>query len=146
MIIRADAAEASALWHNGEAWQVVDTLGRVMTRARVSDHVDLPKLAGEGAPIASPNLVAALSALPSVRRELAVARRISERRWDLQLKSGAIVRLPADENLAAGVSSLAEAEASSAISRRALALIDLRVPGRIYLTPAQPPIDAKEAA
>lgn len=134
VMIRADAAQPTALWFDGEGWKVVDNFGRVMTRTRAGDHATLLKSAGEGAATAAPDLVKALSETPGIRQRVALARRISDRRWDLELTSGATLRLPGDEDLEIVAESLARMEADADLTRRAVQTIDMRVPGRVFLT------------
>lgn len=152
VIIYADAAQPSALWFDGQDWAVVDSLGRLMAGQRPSDHIELIKSVGTGAPEAVPNLIQALKQMPELADKVHVAQRVASRRWDLQLKSGALVRLPADESLAVGVASLARFEEDGELLRRPISAIDLRVPGRIFLRPGQvnplvpAPESVKEAA
>lgn len=146
VMIYADAAQPSALWYDGNEWTVVDSLGRVMPRQKAADHAQLVKSVGAGAPQALPALDAALDLMPEFAKHVKLARRIAERRWNLELINGAVVQLPSDENLAAGMASLARFEANSALTRRALKKIDLRVPGRVFLTQVQDRSEAEEAA
>lgn len=135
VMIYADAAQPSALWHNGEDWAVVNSLGRLMPRAKAADHASLVKSVGTGAPEAVPALDKALSVMPDLMTKVAHARRIAGRRWDLVLTTGATVKLPSDEALAEGMLMFARLEKAGDLTRRPLAAIDLRVPGRVFLTP-----------
>jgi len=146
VIIYADAAQPSALWFNGDDWAVVDSLGRLMQGARPSDHVQLVRSVGVGAPEAIPMLNKALAQMPNLTQQIKVAQRIAGRRWNIELNSGALLRLPADEDLIEGIASLARFEAEGALTRRAIATIDLRVLGRVFLTPAAPKLSVEEAA
>ncbi len=139
LIIQADAAQPTALWFDGTDWAVVDTMGRLMKGQRPGDHTDLMKSVGEGAPEALPALTKALAQMPGLSDEIKVAQRVAGRRWDIELMSGALVRMPADEDLAEGVTSLARMNADGVLIRRNLASIDLRVIGRIFLTPGAAP-------
>ncbi len=146
VLIRADAAQPTALWHDGETWQVVDTLGRVMRDQRPEEHASLLAALGPGAPEALPELTAGLDKMPEIRDHIAFARRIASRRWDLELESGVVIRLPADETLATGLISLAKLEATSDLTQRPLDLIDLRVANRVFLTPAVGSVTEEGAA
>lgn len=137
VMIYADAAQPSALWFDGENWVVVDSLGRLIPRARASDHAELVKAVGIGAPEAVPGLTRALAQMPDLNGEIALAERVAGRRWDLKLNNGAVVKLPADEGLMSGIASLARFQADSDLTHRPLASIDLRVPGRVFLVPPQ---------
>ncbi len=146
VMIRADAARADALWHDGEHWTVVDTLGRIMPGKKPENHPGLIQATGAGAPTALPKLNQALRNLPDLQARIVLARRVAARRWDLELVNGTVIRLPADEGLNAGVTRLAELEAQSGLSERPLDLIDLRVAGRVFLTPSEPQPDENGAA
>lgn len=135
VIIRADAAEATALWYDGEKWAVIDSLGRQMQRQKASDHLALVRTSGIGAPEAVPVLEAALSGQGALLSEIEIARRVASRRWDLKLKSGMIVRLPGDENIEAAIPRLVAAHREGKLLSRSLAAIDLRVEGQMVLTP-----------
>jgi cell division protein FtsQ len=146
VMIYADPAQPSALWYDGDKWAVVDSLGRLMGAVKATDHAALVKSVGVGAPEAMPALKTALAHMPHLERQVSVARRVASRRWDLELNTGAIVRLPADEDLGEGLKSLARMEAATDLTRRSLAAIDLRVIGKVFLTPSQSAQSVEEAA
>lgn len=146
VMIYADAAEPSALWSDGERWAVVDSLGRLMPRARASDHANLIKTTGIGAPEALPGLQRALAVAPSLLAEVDYAQRVADRRWDLILKSGAVVRLPSDEGLLPGMMHLARLNQEAELTARPVVSVDLRVAGRVFLTPRAQEETGGEAA
>ncbi|MEO0608285.1 MAG: cell division protein FtsQ/DivIB [Pseudomonadota bacterium] len=135
VMIYADAAEAAALWNDGERWSVVDSMGRVMPKARPQDHLQLVKSIGAGGAEAVPVLDQVLTAMPDLQREVDHARRVAGRRWDLVLRSGAVVKLPTDERIATSLQSFARLENAGTLTQRPLIAIDLRVEGRVFLTP-----------
>lgn len=135
VVIIADAAEPVALWHDGKYWRVVDSLGRIIPDARAEDHKKLVRLAGYGAPEAAPELVKKLVNTPELMQKIAIATRVSDRRWDLTVVSGASVRLPEDTELGPALARLNGLEQRAEISQRPLEMIDLRSEGRVYLSP-----------
>lgn len=135
VMIYADAAEPTALWSNGEDWAVVDSMGRLMPKARASDHLDLVKSIGVGGPEAVPALEKAFLLAPALKDHTDHARRVASRRWDLVLKSGAVVKLPTDESLSTTLARFSNMTAGAELARRPLSVIDLRVKGRVFLTP-----------
>ncbi|MHA7899314.1 MAG: cell division protein FtsQ/DivIB [Henriciella sp.] len=139
VMIYADAAEPTALWNDGERWTVVDSLGRLMPKARPSDHLDLVKSIGAGGPEAVPALEKVFALAPDLREHTDHARRVAGRRWDLVLKSGAIVKLPTDESLSASLSTFSSLNRSADLALRPLSIIDLRIAGRVFLTPSISP-------
>lgn len=146
LLIMADPADAVALWHDGAAWQVVDALGRVMPGAVPDVHAHLPRFAGAGAPEAVPQAVAALAAHPEIAGQAAHLTRIADRRWDLQLESGAVVRLPGDDRLEAALAGLDRLDADTGLLARPLAIVDLRLAARTVLVPAAAPSSSGGAA
>ncbi|MEL7040863.1 MAG: cell division protein FtsQ/DivIB [Pseudomonadota bacterium] len=135
VMIYASATQPTALWNNGEDWSVVDNLGRVMPKARPSDHLHLTRAIGAGGPEAIPALQRAFAMAPGLRVETDYARRVAGRRWDLVLRSGTIVKLPADEGLVRNMMGFEQINAATELTRRPLRVIDLRVEGETYLTP-----------
>lgn len=143
VMIYAHAAEPTALWQSGEDWAVVDSLGRLMPKARPSDHLDLVKAIGAGAPEAIPALEQAFEQAPVLRDEVHYAERVSSRRWNLVMRSGAVLKLPADEQIERSLDFLTRMEPTAELTRRPLSAIDLRIAGRVFLTPRA---DASERA
>jgi cell division protein FtsQ len=135
VVIYAHAPEPTALWNDGQDWAVIDSLGQPMPKAQAGDHLDLFKAVGAGAPQAVPVLETAFALSPDLRAKTDYARRISDRRWDLVLKSGATMKLPADEYVPASLALFDQIEPSAALTRRPLSVIDLRIEGRVFLTP-----------
>lgn len=135
VIIRADAAQATALWYDGEEWAVIDGMGRKMARHKASDYLALVRTAGTGAPEAIPALDRALTGHGALVSEIELARRVASRRWDLKLKSGILVRLPGDEFMDGAITRLVETHREGKLLLRGLAAIDLRVEGQMVLTP-----------
>lgn len=138
VVIIADAAEPVALWHDGTDWAVVDGLGRVIPGMTAEESGSLVRLAGKDAPDAAPILAAALAETPDVAQRVAIATRVAGRRWDMHLINGAVVRLPEDEAVAAALKRLERMQLRSAVLQRDVERIDMRNPGRVYMTPNDP--------
>jgi len=135
VMIYASAAEPTALWNDGTRWTVIDNLGQAMPNLQAADYRTLTKTTGAGGPEAVPELEKAFALAPNLRVEVDHARRVAGRRWDLVLKSGAVMKLPTDERLAASLLFFANVEPAAELARRPLSIIDLRVAGRVFLTP-----------
>jgi len=91
---------------------------------------NLPRVAGEGADKAVADLVDTLQAFPEIARGLRVGRRIERRRWDLVMRGGIVLQLPAQSVSAA-------LETGSLLLKGRLPervnTVDLRVSGRVTL-------------
>jgi len=105
----------------------------VAHRAR---HPDLPLLLGAGARDHVPEALRLVAVAPALRSRLRGIARVGERRWDVVLDKGLVIKLPATgaADALAGAMALHYGEE---LLDRDLAVIDLRVPGRptLRLTP-----------
>lgn len=138
IVIMADPAEPMALYHDGEDWRVIDTLGRTLDDDPL-EHAGLPRLTGEGAPAAALDLVVQLDMVPELAGELAYAERVAERRWNLHMESGTVALMPRDVELGDALVRLDNLQFDTGLADRGLARLDLRQRGPIYLTPAAQP-------
>jgi cell division protein FtsQ len=85
-----------ALWQPpaNAAIAVVERNGRPITTQGIEQFVRLPKLVGAGAPQASAELVDAVAAHRAVNAHIAYFELVSQRRWNLVLNDGVVVKLP----------------------------------------------------
>lgn len=89
-----------ALWqlpgdgHGQSAIAVVERNGAIITTHDVEQFRNLPKLAGKGAPRAAAELIDAIQSHRAIAARVAVYERQSERRWNLILDDGVVVKLP----------------------------------------------------
>lgn len=135
VVIMADPADPLALWEKDGTWHVIDELGRDIPGVSPESFAQLPALHGAGAPQAAPDLFAQLRLQPGLRARLVAAERVSQRRWRLHFEGGVRADLPADEQLPGALVELAGMNARHRLLDRALAAIDLRVPGQFVFRP-----------
>ncbi|MEM6900984.1 MAG: cell division protein FtsQ/DivIB [Pseudomonadota bacterium] len=137
ILILADAVEPVAIWNNGDGWQQVDTLGRVVApdAARV-DGSGLIRVTGNGGDIAAPTLVTALAEFPQLRHRVQLARRAAEERWDLHFDNGIVAHLPRDEIMPSAIRRLAFMDRDSSILSRPIVSIDIRHSDQVFLKPS----------
>lgn len=126
--------KAYALWRVNSEAIVIDENGAPLSRPPRDDMANLPVIVGPGAARAAPAMIEALEGQPAIRARLQAAVRVGDRRWDLKLKSGAVVALP-EENAPAAVAMIGALDARYQILDRPLARIDLRQPGRLIALP-----------
>jgi cell division protein FtsQ len=132
-----------ALWQRDKKISVVDEDGVVLPGADLSAFGNLPLVVGEGAASAAAALLDMLRAEPSIASMVASAARIGVRRWDLHLKNGVVVMLPAaDEGLA--LARLARAQQKTALLDKPIMRVDLRLPDRLVVRPGAAKKDNKE--
>lgn len=119
-----------ALWQNAGKVRLVDTKGAVLAETNLAKFRDLLLIVGDGAPNRAASMMALLDAEPDVRTEVEAATWVGNRRWDLKMKNGIVVRLP-EKDIAVALSRLATAQADDKILSKDLTIIDLRDGERI---------------
>jgi len=138
VVIAVDQRPLVAIWeHNGRA-VVVATDGTVVGRADPNRFAALPLIVGDGANLAAAAIIPAVSARPRLADRLEALVRVDDRRWDLRLKDGALIQLPAGEEQAALIR-LDQLDRKSRILDLALARIDLRDPEMVVVRPRTGP-------
>jgi cell division protein FtsQ len=83
-----------ALWQSPRGVAVVERSGGVITTQGVDQFSRLPKLVGDGAPEHAADLVEAVMAHRAISARIAAYERVSDRRWNLILSDGVVVKLP----------------------------------------------------
>lgn len=121
-----------ARWQLDGSVSVIDTAETVISSADADEFPHLPLVVGEGAQSHAAELFAMLSGYPEILRRLNAAVRVSQRRWNLQMRDGVTVRLP-EEHTAEALTQLAWIEREHGVFERGVSMIDLRVPDRLVV-------------
>lgn len=123
----------SMIWQAREGlWLIDDTGERVAPLAARPDLDFLPVIAGDGANEAAAEALALFDAAVPLGDEMRGLVRMGERRWDLVLRDGTRILLPADEPAPALDRVLAANDAQELLARDILR-VDLRDPSRTVL-------------
>lgn len=130
--VQVSERQPSALWQMGGRLTLIDPTGAPITREGLAAYAHLPLVVGPGAPQAAQALITALETAPLVRSAMAAAIRNGERRWDLKLKSGIIVRLP-EQGLDAALSELTHILGRNPAVLNDAEAVDLRFGDRIVI-------------
>jgi len=136
-----------ALWQHGGKIELIDHGGEVIPVVRLDQFAKLLMVVGEGAARHAAELLQMLASEPELAARVTAAIRVGDRRWNLRIDNAIDVLLPAHEEANAW-SQLARLERSSAILKRDLQTIDLRLPDRLVLRvspefPKEVPISKK---
>src|SRR5450432_3123179 len=95
VVISVDERKLMAVWqHDGRAG-VIDATGIVAPEADPGRFGSLPLVVGEGANVAAAPILGPVMSRPRLAERLDALVRVDGRRWDLRLKDGTIVQLPA---------------------------------------------------
>ena len=126
-----------ALWQSPELGNgrgsvaVVERTGGVITTQGVEKFARLPKLVGAGAAQGAADLVDAVASHRAVAARVAAYERQSERRWNLILNDGVVVKLP-ESNWARELDALEKLIIDDGILERDVVEIDLRSPSHFF--------------
>ena len=123
-----------AVWQYQGVNRVIDAQGKVINEANAAGFGNLPLVVGEGADLAAPSLVPLIMARPRLASRLEAMVRVDRRRWDLRLKDGSLVQLPASGE-AQALAQLDKLDASSRVLELGLARLDLRDPTMLVVRP-----------
>jgi cell division protein FtsQ len=132
LYVRLVERKPLALWQHGGKLDLIDREGAVIPVARLDRFAKLPMVVGEGAASHAAELLEMLASEPDLAARVTAAIRVGDRRWNLRIDNTIDVLLPADETASAW-SQLARLERSSAILKREVLTIDLRLPDRLVL-------------
>jgi len=144
LVISVSERSAAAVWqHNGRA-TVVDSAGQVIPEADPGRFPDLPLVVGEGANDAAGDILPLVRARPRLLARMEALVRVDGRRWDVRLKDGGLIQLPA-LNEDSALIQLDQLDQQQQILTLGFERIDLRDPEMVAVRPkagAAPPPQA----
>lgn len=130
--LQVEERKALALWQHDGRVALIDRHGAVIQRRKLEGFAALPLVVGEDAPENAARLLDLLHTYPAVSGQIEAAVRVSGRRWNLRLRNGIDIRLPA-EDVATALDRLAEYQREHALFERDVIAVDLRVPDRLIV-------------
>jgi cell division protein FtsQ len=134
-----------ALWQNDGKVQLIDHNGEIIPVTRLDRFAKLPLVVGPDAAANAADLLAMLDSEPELAARVTAAVRVSGRRWNLRIDNAIDVLLPA-EDPAAAWGELARLERSSALLKREVQAVDLRLSDRLVLKLVPQPTKETPAA
>ena len=138
LVIAVDQRPLVAIWEHQGHTMVIASNGAVVDKADPGHFTSLPLIVGDGANLAAAAIIPMVESRPRLVERLEAMVRVDARRWDLRLKDGAIVQLPADGEEEALIR-LDQLDRKSRILDLALARIDLRDPEMVVVRPREGP-------
>ncbi len=123
-----------AVWQRGGAFSVIDPAGRVIREAAASDFPNLPLVVGADAAESASWMLEQVARRPRLSERLQALVRVDGRRWDLKMKDGGLILLPAATPEAAMVR-LDELDRRTRLLELGFARVDLRNPDVISVRP-----------
>ena len=134
-----------SLWQHGGKIVLIDRSGDVIHVKRLGRFAKLPLIVGADAPAHAAALIAMLSQEPALAARVSAAIRVGGRRWNLRLDNAIEVLLP-ERGAVSAWRELARIERSQKILERNIAVIDMRLRGRLVLRVNAAPAKSAPAA
>ncbi len=141
LVIAVEQRPLLAVWQHDGHWQVIANDGASVGEADAGRWPALPLVVGVGADKAAAAILPAIENRPSLAARVQALIRVDERRWDLQLRDGGVIQLPADDPTAA-LARLDALDRESKVLQLGLARIDLRDREMVIVRPR----DASDAS
>jgi cell division protein FtsQ len=130
LYVKIEERTPMAIWQRDKNLSLIDTEGVVLTDKNLGRFKDFIILVGDDVPQRAPDLFKLLASEPEIYNKIEAAKSISNRRWDLVLKSGAIVKLP-EEEVPLALRRLAKMQEDENILDKNIKSIDVRELTRI---------------
>lgn len=134
LVIEVAERRPTAVWQSGGVVRVVDGQGTVIPGADPGRFSELPLVVGEGAEAASSDLIPLIDRWPRLRDRLDAAVWVDGRRWNLLLRDGGVIQLPAD-GVDAALVQLEAMDQSERLLDLGFARVDMRVAESVAVEP-----------
>jgi len=130
--IKIEERHPIAIWQHQGQFNLVDTDGTAILTKNHRHYGVLPLVVGEGAPQKSPEILKTLMNYPNVQKNLQALSRVRERRWNLYLVGGILVKL-SDQSINQGLNILEKLLRDQRLAVSNIQEVDLRTPDRYFL-------------
>lgn len=127
LVIAVTQRPTVAVWQNRGRLSVVDDHGVIIPEADPARFADLPLVVGEGANANANAILEELRRYPRVTQRMEALVRVDDRRWDIRMKDGGLIALPAVDEGSALVQ-LDQLDQTRRILDLGFSRIDLRDP------------------
>ncbi len=136
LIVDVKEHDRLAVWQVGGKAHVIDAQGIVIPGADAGRYPRLPLVVGKGADQAASDVLPLLAQRPRLMAKIDALVRVDERRWDLRLKDGALIQLPAVDQESALIR-LDALDQRERLLDLGFARIDLRTPEEVAVRPSE---------
>ncbi len=136
LIVDVKEHDRLAVWQVGGKAHVIDAQGLVIEGADAGRYPRLPLVVGKGADQAASDVLPLLAQRPRLMAKIDALVRVDERRWDLRLKDGALIQLPAVDQESALIR-LDALDQRERLLDLGFARIDLRTPEEVAVRPSE---------
>lgn len=134
LVIAVDERRQLAVWQHAGRSVVIDEHGAVIPEADARRFTTLPLVVGAGAADHAAEILPLVAQRPKLMDRLEALVRVDDRRWDVRLKDGSLIQLPAAAEEEA-LSQLERLDQRQRILELGFERIDLRNPDIVAVRP-----------
>lgn len=134
LVIAVQERRQLAVWQHDGRTVVIDDRGLTIPEANPARFATLPLVVGAGGDKHAAEILPVLAQRPKLMARLEALVRVDDRRWDLRLKDGSLIQLPAVEQEQA-LMQLEQLDLRSRILELGFERIDLRNPDMVAVRP-----------
>lgn len=134
LVIAVEERRQLAVWQHAGRSVVIDDKGRVIPEADPARFPTLPLVVGAGGAEHAGEILPVIAQRPKLMQRMEALVRVDDRRWDLRLKDGSLIQLPAvgEED---ALAQLEQLDLRSRILELGFERIDLRNPDVVAVRP-----------
>lgn len=132
LYIEITERKASALWQHKGDYKLIDLDGTVLLNQERDLNTRYVVMTGDDAPLHAQAFLDMIEKTPELKQRVDAATRIGDRRWDVTMHGGIIVKLP-ETNPEKAWEKFAKLEQDQQLLERAIQSIDMRIEDRLYL-------------
>jgi len=136
VVIAVEERRPIAVWQNAGRIGLIDAEGAPIAGADAGAFTELPLVVGPGANTEAAEVLPLLIARPRLLSQTEALVRVDRRRWDLRLKDGGLIQLPALD-LDAALIQFDQLDRRANVLALGFAKIDLRDPEMIAVRPRE---------
>ncbi|HEY8572616.1 MAG TPA: cell division protein FtsQ/DivIB [Phenylobacterium sp.] len=136
LVIAVVERKQLAVWQHGGKTVVIDAAGNPIPEADPGRFPNLPLVVGAGGAEHAPQILPVLAQRPRMMQQMDALVRVDNRRWDLRMKDGGLIQLPAVGEEEA-LMQLEQLDQRSRILELGFARIDLRNPDVVAVRPRE---------
>jgi len=144
LVISVEESRHMAVWQHAGRTEVIDQNGLVLRGADPGAFPNLPLIVGVGAEEAAAEILPLVQSRPRLMAHLEALVRVDRRRWDLRLKDGGLIQLPAVGEDSA-LLQLDQLDGRNRLLELGFARVDLRDPQMVAVRPKPAPVNQKVA-
>jgi cell division protein FtsQ len=134
LVISISERSPMAVWQFHGRARVIDDGGHLIGEADPGRFPDLPLVVGGGANQEAREVLSLLRSRPRVMERLEALVRVDDRRWDIRMKDGGLIQLPA-QGVESALIQLDQLDQKARILELGFARIDLRDPEMVAVRP-----------